>query len=167
MSAAMEPCTPSAAEAPAFAALKADLAGDLSRQPPWPDVVGDIRLLRFLRGYEGDAAAGAAAYRKMLAWRAEAGMDAVRQDIATRGLQLRWADLPAGPEVECVFPMLINAGWSKAGHLVQAENTGMMDASAVVDGIGFERFMETWKYMLELRSILQDTKSREAGVMIA
>ena len=63
---------PSAAEAPRLAELKAELAAELAAQPAWPELTGDIRLLRFLRGH-GDGAA--AAYRRMLALRKEHGLD--------------------------------------------------------------------------------------------
>ena len=33
-----------------LAALQTELAKDLASQPKWPELVGEIRLLRFLRG---------------------------------------------------------------------------------------------------------------------
>jgi hypothetical protein len=45
--------------------------------PPWLKVTGDIRLLRFLRGF-GAVAEAAAAYRAMLAARAAHGLGSPR-----------------------------------------------------------------------------------------
>ena len=112
-----EPAAPTAAEAPALVALKDELRAELAAQPPWPDLIGDIRLLRFVRGHDCDVAAAADAYRQMLAWRAEAGMDAVRADIEARNLQLQWSDMPDGERVSRLVPMVINAGWSSRRRL--------------------------------------------------
>jgi hypothetical protein len=72
----------------------------------------------------------------MLAWRKDAGMDEVRRDIAARGLQLRWADLPRGPELQPYFPMVLHAGFSRAGHLIQCENSGLIDPGGILDDFG-------------------------------
>ena len=41
---------------------------------------------------------------------------------------------------------------------MQLENTGRIDAAAVVDGIGADGFMATWKYLLEVRNLLHDRR---------
>ena len=54
--AAVELCTPSPGEEAArLGALQADLASELATEPwaGFPELVGDVRLLRFLRGYGG------------------------------------------------------------------------------------------------------------------
>ena len=60
--------------------------------PAWPELVGDVRLLRFLRGHGGDTAVAADMYRKMLAWRREMGTDAVREYITSGPLEVNKAN---------------------------------------------------------------------------
>ena len=63
-------------------------------------------------------------------------MDEVRRDIKARGLQLRWADLPRGPELQPYFPMVLHAGFSRAGHIIQCENSGLIDPGGILDDFG-------------------------------
>lgn len=49
--------------------------------PPFPEVVGDIALLRFLRGNDHSVPTSAAKFRAMLAWRASVGADAARNAL--------------------------------------------------------------------------------------
>ena len=112
----------------------------------------------------GDVPTAAAAYKKMLVWRAEAGADEIRQvshglqlqphmentycsckltpplhqDIVARGLGLSWADYPRGAEIVKLMAMKLDMGVNSEGHIVQCENTGLTD----IDGI-FELGLET------------------------
>ena len=108
--------------------------------PKWPDLVGPIRLLRFLRGYEGDVQASAAAFRRMLAWRQEAGMDAIREEIERKGMQLCWSDYPGGAEVGKLLPMVLLAERNSEGHVVQCENTALIDVDGIYE-LGIEQVM--------------------------
>ena len=49
--------------------------------PPFPEIVGDIALLRFLRGNDHSVLVSAAKFRAMLAWRASVGADAARNAL--------------------------------------------------------------------------------------
>ncbi|CAN0534748.1 unnamed protein product, partial [Ectocarpus sp. 8 AP-2014] len=61
--------------------MKAELQDDLRAAPPFPEVVGTRRMLRFLRGHDHDAAKAAAMMRRMLQWRKDNGVDDIREDI--------------------------------------------------------------------------------------
>ena len=56
--------------------------------PAWPELVGEIRFLRFLRGHGKDPVVAAEKYRTMLAWRKEMGTDAVREYIMSGPLEV-------------------------------------------------------------------------------
>jgi len=47
----------------------------------FPEVTGDINLLRFLRGHEGNAANAETFFKKMLEWRIAKGVDPIRQEV--------------------------------------------------------------------------------------
>ena len=75
-----------AGESEALAEMRELLRDDLRDVPPFPELVGDDRLLRFLRK-SGTAAEAASRYRGMLAWRREWRADEVRQHIVSDNLQ--------------------------------------------------------------------------------
>lgn len=50
--------------------------------PGFVELTGDVRLHRFLEGYNGDPAMAAEAYASMLVWRQRNHMDAVRVALA-------------------------------------------------------------------------------------
>ena len=70
-----------------------------------------------------------------------------------------------GAELEPYFPIVLHAGYSKGGHLVQVENSGRIGTRFILDEFGKERFVLAWKYALEMRSILHDRMARQSGVM--
>lgn len=57
------------------------LASELGEVPPTPDVVGDRRLLRFLRGHNMDVNKATHMFRNFLRYRKEHDVDAIRDRI--------------------------------------------------------------------------------------
>jgi hypothetical protein len=51
--------------------------------PAFPELVGDLRLLRFLEGYNNDVGQATEAFVGMLGWRQRNGMDAVRDRLVS------------------------------------------------------------------------------------
>lgn len=166
----IEGVVPTAEEAPAFAAFKAELATELATEPwaSFPELTGDIRLLRYLRSREANVAEAAKAFRAHLEWRKANGVDAIRQRVVDEKMTLDWSLYPRGAEVEACCPMVLHAGFSKQGHLVQLDNMGLVTPSAVTgkQGMGLEAFSVAVIYMLEARNKLQDDLSRETGKMV-
>jgi hypothetical protein len=165
-----EGVVPTAEEAPAFAAFKAELAAELATEPwaSFPELSGDIRLLRYLRSREADVAEAAKAYRAHLAWRKQHEVDAIRQRVVEEKMGLDWSLYPRGAEVEACCPQVLHAGFSKQGHLVQLDNMGLVTPAAVTgkQGMGLDAFSVAIIYMLEVRNKLQDDLSRETGRMV-
>ena len=166
----VEGIVPTAEEAPAFAQFKAELASELGTEPwaSFPELTGDVRLLRYLRSREANVAEAAKAFRAHLAWRKEHGVDAIRQRIVDENIGLDWSLYPRGREVEACCPMVLDAGFSKQGHLVQLDNMGLVTPSAVTgkQGMGLEAFSVAIIYMLEARNKIQDDLSRKTGRMV-
>jgi hypothetical protein len=167
-----ESSAPLPEEEAGMAALKAELAAELAAEPwaGFPELTGDVRLLRFLRSREGDAAEAAKAFRAHLAWRKENGVDAIRQRVVDEQLGLDWARYPRGAEVNRHFRMIIHGGFTLGGHLVQLDNMGLVNPEGIAGtqegALGLEAFTTAFIYMLEARNKLQDDLSRESGRMI-
>lgn len=88
-------------EADALSQMRTSLAAELQAAPQFPELVGDDRLLRFLRK-GGSAEAATKRYCAMLALRAERGGDEARRDILARGLG--FDDLPHYEAVQKFLP---------------------------------------------------------------
>lgn len=169
MSEADSSIVPLPAEEAPLQEMKAALAEELVTEPwcSFPELVGDIRLLRFLRGH-GSAAAAADAFKAHLAWRKEFGVDAIRQAVVDESMELNWAHYPRGSEIYQFYPMDINGGVSRDGHIVQIDNMGMIQPDGILGdgGIGINAFNHAFIHMLEVRNKLQDDRSRAEGRMV-
>lgn len=147
----------SSAEQLEIDALRRELAADLEAMGPareWPDLTGNIRLLRFVRGHP-DLQARAAAYRLMLQFRSDGGLDGLRDQLVGRGLS--WPELPEpSPKVEAHYRLVLYSGLTPAGDLVQIEDSGANDADGIMDTIGGEPFKHCFRCMGDLRSMILD-----------
>jgi hypothetical protein len=56
------------------------------RHAKYVELVGDVRLLRFLRGHKMNVSVAATKYREMLALRDKLGLDAVRDSITDKNM---------------------------------------------------------------------------------
>lgn len=68
-----------------LAELRANIGERLQAVPQFQEVVGDRKLLRFLRGHDHNVSKVADMYRKMLDWRRDNGIDNIRQEILLKG----------------------------------------------------------------------------------
>eukprot|EP00903_Cladosiphon_okamuranus_P011122 g10498.t1 len=86
--------------------MKAELDEDLRAAPPFPEVIGSRRMLRFLRGHKHDAPKAAAIMRKMLRWRKDNNVDAIREDIM-QNQKFHPSQFPDGEMITKLFPLLV------------------------------------------------------------
>lgn len=96
-------------------ALAPDLAGLACAR--WADVSGEIRLLRFLRGFNHDVGAALKAVRNMLEVRRRYGIDAVHEKWAHVPCT-HTSGLPYQEEVQRLMPSFGTIGLSHHGHVV-------------------------------------------------
>jgi hypothetical protein len=66
--------------------VKEQLAVDLAEAAKYPELVGDRRILRFLRGHKYDLGTATTMMRNMLKWRKENNVDSIRDSIHESGL---------------------------------------------------------------------------------
>ena len=65
--------------------MRETLRDKLKQQKPFPEVVGDRRLIRFLRGKQHNLKVASEAFEKFLDWRKDNKIDDIRQDIVYGG----------------------------------------------------------------------------------
>jgi len=72
-----------------LAIIKAELKEDLAGQAPYPEVVGDRKLVRMIRAYPGEDHPESAidAMRRFLKWRKKFNVDRIRNHIAMGQVQ--------------------------------------------------------------------------------
>ena len=112
------PSQASAAASSAFAESPEELAGlvaltellapdlpDAGSASWYPEVHGEVRLLRFLRKAKGDVVGAAGRYREMLAWRREEDVDAVRERLVA--MRMGPADIPSYGPMQRMMPVTI------------------------------------------------------------
>jgi hypothetical protein len=144
--------------------MRQELQAELAASQEFDDVVGDIRLLRFIRGYDCQIPAACDAYRAMLAWRKEHGLDARHEEWAAK--ELNWESVDNGLEVGEMFAFTPMVGFSTRGHLVQLENMGRHDYDKLGEPGAADKLTNAWRAMLELRSIKMNALSREKGMLV-
>jgi hypothetical protein len=66
--------------------MRAVLGEQLTNRPQYPEVVGDGKILRFLRGHDMDVEKASAMMSKFLTWRKENGIDTIRDNIVNGGM---------------------------------------------------------------------------------
>ena len=75
----------SALEMEKLSQLKEKLGTKLSEAPQFPEVIGDRKLLRFLRGHDFDVEKVTGLVSKFLDWRRDNNVDEIRQNIVLGG----------------------------------------------------------------------------------
>eukprot|EP00928_Gymnodinium_smaydae_P091978 TRINITY_DN75751_c0_g1_i1.p1 TRINITY_DN75751_c0_g1~~TRINITY_DN75751_c0_g1_i1.p1 ORF type:complete len:459 (-),score=37.12 TRINITY_DN75751_c0_g1_i1:266-1642(-) len=141
-------------------ALRDDLRAELALMPPYEDVRGDRRLLRFLQG-NGTVEAAARAFREQLKWRVKEGVDAIRDSVES----LPWS-MTAHPELaeECkrickILPFYMDEQLcTSEGHLLWLELSARLDIQAFSQ-IQESEFKRLWFSLMELRSKTLDDSS--------
>jgi CRAL/TRIO domain len=92
-----------------LAELRAKLGDTLTGRRQLPDVVGDRRLLRFLRARQMDIEKASKLYAKFLAWRDEYKVDDIRDDILYGGRIQSPLDFPNGSKIIGLVPQIVMA----------------------------------------------------------
>ena len=146
------------------AALQQDLAGLASRH--WPDVTGDLRLLRFLRGFDHSIPQALEAVRDMLATRARYGMDELHEAWAYVPCHHISGGFPHQAKVNLLKPGLPTVGFSLDGHPIAYEPLRLHNYAKILDAIGEEGQLDFYLCQCESRMQQVHALSEQAGCMI-
>lgn len=131
------------------------LAKELSEQPPFPEVVGDRRLLRFVRGKQYDVKTAIEMIRKHLKWRKDNNVNEIRQNIVVGGRNTPFY-FPKGREILEIQKQIVASeiNVDKLGRPLCLEDYDFDPNAIFTEGRRMEDY-ETWLiYTLEYRCIV-------------
>lgn len=152
--------------------LRRELATDLADTPGFPDVVGNIRLLRTLRAFDHAVPDAAEAFRGHLAIRRAHGLDRVRGrvlDLAGDSLwELRTDMMPHGEVIGRFMPEVFMFARTLSGDPVGLGLWGRGRPSAFVQEVQDwqDKFLEYYLFMNEARMMLIDQASRDQNRLV-
>jgi len=141
--------------------MREALKDDLSQRRQLPDVVGDRRLLRFLRGHNHNVDKSVMMFRKFLKWRDDNDVDSIRDDILYSGIKSPF-DFPSGQKIVDLVPQIVIAHdvFDNDGHCIGLEQY-CFDPTTVLSNISKDEYIKFLIYMLEYKSLVLDQMSDE------
>mmetsp|Transcript_52088 Transcript_52088/g.124029 ORF Transcript_52088/g.124029 Transcript_52088/m.124029 type:complete len:464 (+) Transcript_52088:1-1392(+) len=159
-------------EALLLAELRQELGAELQATRPFPEVVGDIRLLRTLRAFDHCIEDAALAFRQHLAVREAWGLDEIRENVAKTWGDRLWdlnaAELPYGQEVVEYMPEVVLFARGAKGDLVSVGFWGRhVFAKLVQEVVNWrDKVMTYVLHLNEARAMLLDKESRLQGRVV-
>ena len=96
------------AESAALEEMKQRLSREIAVTPPYPDVVGERRMMRFLRGKDCNVELATQQYKNFLKWRRENGVDQIRDKILYGGIN-HPSKFPMGEKIIELQPQIVIA----------------------------------------------------------
>jgi hypothetical protein len=140
-----------------LSAMREQLGDKLSKRRQLPDVVGDRRLLRFLRGHGRNVNKACEVFTKFLTWRDENNVDDVRDYILQNPCV---DDFPHANKILSFVSQIVIAhdALDYNGHPICFENYSF-DVEAVIKGVSKEEYLEFMTYTLEYRSMVLEQMS--------
>lgn len=138
------------------------LGAELTDYPhQFPEVVGDRRLLRFLRAKQHNVEAATKMYSEFLTWRRKNNVDAIRQDILYGGKNSPYL-FPYGRIILELAPQIIICpdACDYMGNPLTMDSYNFLPAD-VLAAINLEQYLEFLKYMLEFRVLVVEQMSHE------
>ena len=127
-----------------LAQLQLELKPDIEAAPKYDELVGDVRLLRFLRASKYNVTESADMFRKMMTWRAAEGIDAVREEIVQQNLSM--SELPGYESFVRYLPIRFYFALDYEGNPVCRDMLGQFDAAGAISEIGEEGLTRFWIY---------------------
>ncbi|KAG7400160.1 Transfer protein [Phytophthora boehmeriae] len=149
-------------------ALRTSLEEELSieRHAKYMELVGDVRLLRFLRGYKMNVSVAATKYREMLALRKKLNLDDIRDDIVNNNMAPD--EFPHFQKIIPHLPFLDTYDLFSvpAGHVFYFEMTGYADLPGLLKDVSEEEWQTFFLYSMEYRAIKLDQLSRKNETLV-
>jgi len=141
--------------------LKDQLKDELAASPQYPEIVGERKMIRFLRGHNFDVNT---VYIKMvnyLKWRVDNNVNEIRTNIVERGYD-HPLKFPKGELILSLIPQLIIVpnGTDKQGCPICVEQYNFTP-SEVFKHITIEDYIHFVMYSLEFRSLVVEQLSEQ------
>ena len=137
-----------------LAEVRSRLSDTLNHAPQYVEVVGDRRILRFLRGHEFDIDKTCEMLEKFIVWRREYGVDDIRRDIAERGINHPRL-FPAADKILPLVPQIVinTAIRDRSGAPLCVEQYNF-SPSNVLSQISLAEYVRFTIYCLEYKSMI-------------
>eukprot|EP01041_Mallomonas_annulata_P007024 gene7024-14292_t len=137
----------------------------LSDRPQFPEVVGDRRILRFLRGFNHNIENSFRAMSEFLKWRLENGIDSIRNDIVYGGKNNPLL-FPKGDVILKLAPQIVLSTKSKDKHgnpiSIETFNFSPIEVLKQISIDDYIMFLiYTLEYKMLLLEQLSELKERE------
>lgn len=127
-------------------------------------VVGDRRLLRFLRGQQHRIDEATKMYGNFLKWRKANNVDEVRQDIIYGGKDTPFK-FPSGAKIIALAPQIIISALAldRKDQLLALEQYGF-SPKEIMQNVTIEEYLKFLTYVLEYRTLVMEQVSHEREV---
>ena len=148
----------------ALAEMKAEL-GSLLSEATQNSVVADTNLIRFLRGWQWNVAKSCTMFREMMAWRAERGVDALRELVERPTFEV--SQLPHFDRVSALCYVYTGSAThaDKRGKPLLVEKPGAFLPLALFAEVSEEEATEFFIAMMEHRSALLHRRTQASGYL--
>ena len=143
-----------AEEEAALKILKEKIKRELADAPQFPELVGDRRLIRFLRGRDNDPDLAAGMYINHLKWRMDMNVNEIRNKIAYGGINDPMK-FPRGDVIIRAFPQIVIAPYAcdYVGQPMVLEQYGF-NPKEVLSLVSIDDYVIFLIYSLEYRSMI-------------
>ena len=139
--------------------LKERLKDDIKESPQYPEIIGDRKLIRYLRGHNNDIEKIYIMFKNFLKWRLDNNMNEIRTNIVENGYD-HPLKFPKGDIILKLIPQLIvlPEALDKTGSPICVEQYNFIP-SEVFQYITIEDYIVFVKYSLEYRSLIVEQLS--------
>ena len=133
----------------------------MTNVPQFPEVVGDRKILRFLRGHDYDIDKVTMMMTKFLEWRRENKVDDIRQHILLGGRN-KPTDFPRAEVILELVPQIVLCSYArdKANSPISIEKFNFLP-SVVFQTLTLPEYIEFLIYALEYKSMITEQISEE------
>jgi hypothetical protein len=153
----------SAVEREALATMRSRCASELKQQTPFPEVVGDRRMLRFIRGRGGNINEATEQYLGHLKWRRENNVDQIRQNIVYGGLNDP-KKFPNGEKLLRLAPQIIIAPVRDRKNQPICTEQYNFSPKKLFQESSLDEYLLFLIYALEFRNLVMEHMSHEMDV---
>eukprot|EP00947_MAST-08B_sp_MAST-8B-sp1_P001292 g1292.t1 len=148
----------------AVAEIRAAAAEDLAGVQPFPEVVGDRRILRFLRGHKFVMATAIEYYTNMLKWRKEHGIDEIRTALVEKAMGPD--DFPFAAKIGAVVPVIVRYGHDKEGRPIHIFRPGAISVKKLMATITEEEYRAFHIHSMEYTQLHLDALAETTGKLM-
>mmetsp|Transcript_77930 Transcript_77930/g.167222 ORF Transcript_77930/g.167222 Transcript_77930/m.167222 type:complete len:414 (-) Transcript_77930:176-1417(-) len=132
----------------------------------FPHIVGDIFMLRVLRGNDRDIKMACEWYKKLLECRKKHGMDEIHKKCMDEHIPWRPCAFLNGEEISKYYNSQFDeAERTKDGYFIWYDSVGDVDYEGLKQ-FGLDKFTEFYLTIIERRASLLDKMSREEGRLV-